>query len=147
MWRIKPSKDAKKKAKKKDDKDILPGLGAIRQRQAVEGLPAPKKEVIKMPEPVLAKPKVEEPKGLKLKLGPEEKGPALPGLESIRQSQAQGAKPAKSKVAPKAKLVLEPKEKVLKLILPKPSIESTEGESLPGLDAIRRKQLEDSKTQ
>ena len=142
-----PVEKKQKKAKKKDDQDTLPGLGAIRQRQAVEGLPAPKKEVIKMPEPVLAKPKVEEPKGLKLKLGPEEKGPALPGLESIRQSQAQGAKPAKSKVAPKAKLVLEPKKKVLKPILRKPAIESTEEELLPGLDAIRRQQLKDSKTQ
>ncbi len=98
-----------------------------------------------MPEPVLAKPKVEQPKGLKLKLGPEEKGPALPGLESIRR-QPQAAKPAKSKAAPKAELVLEPKKKVLKPILPKPAIESTEEELLPGLDAIRRKQLEDSKT-
>ena len=65
----------------------------------------------------------------------------------IRQRQAQGAKPARSKAAPKVNLVLEPKKKVLKPILPKPAIESTEGESVPGLDAIRRKPLEDSKTQ
>lgn len=140
----KVEKKAKKKAKKKDKDETLPGLGAIRQRQAGEGLPAPKKEVKKTVLPVLAKPKVEPPKGLKLKLGPDEKGPALPGLEDIRQGKG---KPAKSKAPPKLNLVLEPKKKALKPILPKPRIESTEGETLPGLDAIRRQQLEGSKNQ
>ena len=139
-----PVEKKKKKAKKKDDKETLPGLGAIRQRQAGEGLPAPKKEVIKIPEPVFAKPKVEEFKGMRLKLGPEEKGPSLPGLESIRQAKP---KPAKSKATPKLNLVLEPRKKVIKPILRRPAIESTEGESLPGLDVIRRQQLKDSKTQ
>jgi transposase len=71
----------------------------------------------------------------------------LLALEIIRERQAQGAKPAKSKAAPKVNLVLEPKNKVLKPILPKLATESTEGESLPGLDVIRRQQLENSKTQ
>ena len=91
------------------------------------------------------KPKPSGDKKKKRKAKPGEQESSLPGLKEIKERQLKGleTKPKKATVE-KAPVDLEklakPKPKKFKLIIPK--LQSTEGESLPGLQEIRRRQLE-----
>ena len=88
-----------------------------------------------------------EPKKLELKIGPEKKASSLPGLENIRKRQEKESlkKPVESKPVEKKPLfVIKPKAKPRGIapLLIKPKADESQSESLPGLDALRKKQLE-----
>jgi len=149
--RDKTGEDAKKaEAKKKKRtkiKETLPGLGDIKKRQERESLkiPAKLKPMEKKAKTIIKK--KAEPKKLELKIGPEKKASSLPGLENIRKRQEKESlkKPAASKPVQKEPLfVIKPKAKPqgIKPLLIKPRSDALQGESLPGLDALRKKQLE-----
>ena len=93
-----------------------------------------------------AKPPGDKKKKPKAKTG--EKESSLPGLKEIKERQLKGleTKPKKAAVE-KAPVDLEKlaKPKPKKLILKIPKLQQTEGESLPGLQEIRRRQLEKAK--
>ncbi|MDA0306876.1 MAG: flagellar motor protein MotB [Proteobacteria bacterium] len=145
----KKKKKEKTKKKKAGEDETLPGLEAIRKRQSIEG---PEKVKEKPPAPVkdpFAKAKAQPKKPEKLKLEPEEDAaPVLPGLEGIRQRQIREGlkKEAPAQKAPDTNLKeLEKKkgpESIQPIIRLKETIERTEGEALPGLGAIRKRQLE-----
>ena len=140
---------AKKKVKLKV-RESLPGLSAIRQRQEKEGLKALEKPEIKpkkTKKKIVAKPK---PKGIELDLGAEQKAPALPGLEAIRKRQIKKGLKKSEKVpaqtgGTKGEAVQPQLETLKPLITKREKIETTEGETLPGLSAIRKRQLEKEK--
>ncbi len=151
MRKKREEKKKEKKKKKAGEDETLPGLEAIRKRQSVEGLGKVKE---KPPAPVkdpFAKAKAKPKKPEKLKLEPEESAPVLPGLEGIRQRQIrEGLKKEKKEVpvqkAPDTPKGLEKKkglESIQPIIRLKETIERTEGEALPGLGAIRKRQLEE----
>jgi len=143
------AKEKKKKKKRTKIEESLPGLGDIKKRQSQEGLiKQAKPKPVEKKEKTVIKQKA-EPKGLKLEVKPVEKTPSLPGLENIRKrqekeglKQSSQPKPAESKPG----LVIKPKAKSyeIKPLLIKPKSDTSEGESLPGLDSIRKKQLEES---
>ena len=128
--------------------EALPGLTEIRERQEEEGLDRPKKPVQK-PAPekkTVAKPKSRD---LKLKLAPEVKDQALPGLEDIRKRQLKEGLKKSTKVPgagqeseKEMKDAAQPELEVKPLIRKLEKIETTEGEALPGLNVIRKRQLE-----
>ncbi len=152
--RDKTDEDAKKaEAKKKKRTKIeetLPGLGDIKKRQEKESLKIPAKL-----KPVEGKAKTvikkkAEPKKLELKSKPEKKAPSLPGLGDIRKRQEKESlkKPAELKpVIKKPFTIIKPKAKSqeIKPLLIKPKSDASQGESLPGLDALRKKQLEQAR--
>ena len=91
-----------------------------------------------------------EPQKLELKSRLEKKAPSLPGLENIRKRQEKESlkKAAESKpVQKKQSFVIKPKAKPqgIKPLLIKPKSDESQGESLPGLGAIRKKQLEQAR--
>ncbi|MFQ5765297.1 MAG: flagellar motor protein MotB [Rhodospirillales bacterium] len=141
-----------KKQKPKKTEEVLPGLEAIKKRQ-LEGVAAPAKsqaeEAKAAPDAIeaakksggatLALPKIEP-----------QKGEPLPGLETIKKRQLEegAAAPAKPK-AEEAKAAPDPIEAAKKAggeTMALPGIEPQKGESLPGLEAIRKRQLEKGKT-
>jgi chemotaxis protein MotB len=141
--------EKKAKAKKKKKKESgLPGLQDIKKRQAGEGLSIPLK-----PKPEDAKPRVpvkqtEKPKDLQLEIEPVEEAPSLPGLENIRKRQIkEGGKATRTitaPVAPEAPAKARPASKSQELLLipAAPGTGAPPTRSLPGLDAIRKQQLE-----
>ena len=144
--------DGKEPAKKKEKlkvkvKEALPGLSSIRQRQEKEGLKGLEKPKTKPKSPkkkVVSKPKS---KKIELDLGAEQKTPALPGLEGIRKRQIKkGLKKSEKVPAQTGGKAVQPQLDTLKpLITKREKIETTEGETLPGLSAIRKRQLEKEK--
>ena len=139
-----------KKKKRTKIKEALPGLGDIKRRQEKESLkiPAKLKPGEKKAKTVIKK--KAEPKKLELKSRPEEKALSLPGLENIRKRQEKESlkKPAASKPVQKKPLfVIKPKAKPreIKPLLIKPKADESQGESLPGLDALRKRQLEQAR--
>ena len=73
-----------------------------------------------------------------------EKEALLPGLKEIRERQIKGLdKEPKDKAKATEEKPAPPKPKKLKLTIPK--LQATEGESLPGLQEIRKRQLEKAK--
>ena len=123
-------KKTKAKKKKKKKETGLPGLHDIKKRQAREGLQIPPKlkpEIAKSRTPIK---KSAKPKGLELKIMPEEKAPSLPGLDTIRKRQLKQGKNSSGK------------GKSLQLIPARPV--TSQSQQLPGLDAIRKRQLDKS---
>ena len=139
-----------KKKKRTKIKETLLGLSDIKRRQEKESLkiPAKLKPGEKKAKTVIKK--KAEPKKLELKSRPEEKALSLPGLENIRKRQEKESlkKPAASKPVQKKPLfVIKPKAKPreIKPLLIKPKADESQGESLPGLDALRKRQLEQAR--
>ena len=69
---------------------------------------------------------------------------ALPGLENIRERQSTEGSPAKTQAPVPPAVAPAEKPKAAQPLPPK--LKATEGEALPGLEAIKRKQLEEDKT-
>ncbi len=83
-------------------------------------------------------------------MGAEQKAPALPGLEAIRKRQIKKGLKKSEKVPAqtgetKGEAVQPQLETLKPLITKREKIETTEGETLPGLSAIRKRQLEKEK--
>ncbi|MDA1091469.1 MAG: flagellar motor protein MotB [Proteobacteria bacterium] len=141
-------KEVKKEIKKKNKIETgLPGLENIKDRQEKEGLniPTPPKAEARKPGAVIKK--KTEPT-LEIKVAPVEEAPSLPGLESIKDRQTKEGigKPAKLKTKPGVGFDLPVFKKAIKpnsqsLDLPKEDVRP----SLPGLDALRKKQLDGAK--
>lgn len=142
-------KKKREKAKKKKEADEkLPGLTNIQQRQEKEGLnvPAKPKPVVK---PRTAIKKKSPGKTLNLKAEPEEPQ-GLPGLENIRKRQkTEGLskppmpvptlKSGVSQALPAFKRETKPSGNTLNLG------QEEKAPSLPGLDALKKRQLEKAK--
>ncbi|NQU61249.1 MAG: flagellar motor protein MotB [Rhodospirillales bacterium] len=146
--KLEKEKRQKEKEKKIRENEALPGLTDIQKRQSDENLSAVKKPEVKKPKKkVIVRPKATKPKVLDLKAKEEDTGAALPGLDAIRKRQIRDGLNKPSKPAPAGKPGAPPDLESLKpLLKPKIKIETTEGESLPGLGAIRKRQLQKEKS-
>ena len=145
-------KEAKKKAEekkqKKKEQTGLPGLHDIKKRQAREGLDKPGKPKPEETKSRLPIKQTVKPKGVKIDIKPKEEAPGLPGLESIRKRQIkEGVKKSTPKVKEsQVPAISKPpsKSNQLELIPVRPDLGAPQDQSLPGLDEIRKKQLQKS---
>ncbi len=124
----------------------LPGLENIQIRQEKEGIkkpPPPEPAARKVREVIKKK---AEPKGLELEVRPVEKAPSLPGLENIQKRQETEGAGKSLKLKPKP--VIEPNLPAFKEVIEPEGLQldlgPEETPSLPGLDALRKRQLQPS---